>query len=533
VALGKDAATRKRARDTWNTWWQTFKTPDLLKYFKDRTLDDASTATFQKLIQQMGSDSYALRKRAASRLIAYRTAAVPLLIQALSSKDFEIVRRARICLRQINAAPQAGISSANARILAYRKPAAAVPVLLAYLPFADDDGVAEDVRNTLAVLAVNDGKPHPELLLALRDKLPARRAAAAEALLQAGVTSQKPALAKLLKDPETPVRMRVALAMINAKDKEAVPALIDLLTDLSPDDAWRAEEVLRQIAGDKAPIEMVAGDKAARKKARAAWAAWWKANGAAIDLTKASSVPRLLGYTIIAQYSNFGSGQIIEIDKKGKERWKIDIGYAFDFQILRNKRLLVPEYQMGRVTERDFKGKVHWEFKVYSPISCQRLPNGNTFIVSRNQVLEIDKNKKEVFKISRQNYDVMAAHKLPNGQVLLLTNGGMLIRFDKKQKEIKSFGVGGVSYYGGMDVLRNGHILICDYNANQVKEWDQNGKVVWKAATMQWPNSVVRLPNGHTLISSQDVQQIWELDRNGKKVWEHKPTGRPYRARRR
>jgi HEAT repeat protein len=534
VALGKDVATRKRARDTWNTWYQSFKNKALLKYFKDRTLDDANTATFQALIKQLGSDSYTVRKRATDKLIAYRTAALPLLKKALSDKDAEISRRARICLRLINAAPQAGLSAAHARILAYRKPAGAVPILLAYLPFADDDSVAEDVRNTLAVIAIRNGKADKDLLVALRDKFPARRAAAAEALIQAGVTGQKKALTRLLKDPETPVRMRVALALVNAKDKEAVPTLIDLLAELPPEEGWKAEEVLRQIAGEKGPAVVLTEDKAVRKKARDAWAAWWKANGAKVDLARTNGVARLLGYTIIAQYDNRGQSDIYEVDKKGKVRWRIsNLSYAFNFQILRGKRLLIPEYQGGRVTERDFKGKVHWEYKVYSPISCQRLRNGNTFIASRNGVVEIDRNKKQVYKISRPNYDVMAAHKLRNGHIYLLTNSGSLIHMDAKRKEIKSFNVGSVSYYGSMDVLRNGHVLIPEYNSSQVREYDQNGKVVWKAACMQWPNSAVRLPNGHTLVASQSVQQVWELDRNGKKVWEYKPSGQPWCVKRR
>jgi HEAT repeat protein len=534
VPLGTNEATRKRCRDTWSTWWRTFKDSDLLEYFRKRTLPDADRVKFRALVRRLGDDSYRVREKAVAELVGYRSAAISFLNQALKDPDVQVVRNAERCLAKINAAPFAGTSATYARVIGLRKPAGAVKALLGYLPFADDETVTEEARNALAAMALEDGRPHPLLVAALHDRLPGRRAAAAEALLKAGVPGVEAGVADLLGDRDPAVRLRVATALADARDKKAVPVLIDLLTQLPAEEAWKAEETLGRIADDKAPAVALGEDPASRKKCRDAWAAWWKKRGPALDLAHASSAPRLLGYTIIAQYNNWGgAGQIYEIGKDGKQRWRIDgINYAFDFQILPNKRLLIPEYTGSRVTERDFKGKVLWEIAATNPINAQRLPNGNTFIAGRNFLMEVDRNKKEVFKITRQNYDVMAAQKLRNGQIVMLSNGGSCIRMDSKGKELKSFSTGPVNYYGCLEVLPNGRVLIANYNANKVVEYTPDGKSVWEA-TMQWPTSAVRLPNGHTLIASQDAQHVTEVNRAGKKVWEHKTDGRPWRVRRR
>src|SRR5947209_4641300 len=80
--------------------------------------------------------------------------------------------------------------AAAARTLGARKPAGAAEVLLDYLPNAPGEGVVDEVCGALAAVALSGGKPDPALLKALDDKLPARRAAAAVALVRAGAREQ-------------------------------------------------------------------------------------------------------------------------------------------------------------------------------------------------------------------------------------------------------------------------------------------------------------------------------------------------------
>ena len=52
---------------------------------------------------------------------------------------------------------------AAARLLATRKEDGITDALLNYLPLADDESVGDEIRNTLAALAVRDGKPDAAL----------------------------------------------------------------------------------------------------------------------------------------------------------------------------------------------------------------------------------------------------------------------------------------------------------------------------------------------------------------------------------
>jgi hypothetical protein len=403
------------------------------------------------------------------------------------------------------------------------------------LPFADDESTAQEVQSALATLAFREGKPDPVLVRALEDKQPLRRAAGAEALCLAGGADQWPVVRRLLHDTDLLVRLRTAVALTAAADKEAVPVLIALLTELPLDHAWRAEDALYRLAGDQAPRVPLGNDTASRQKCRDAWAAWWRDQGPKMELVKLSATPSQLGYTLLVQMDNNGTGRVLELGAGGKPRWQIEgLQYPVDAQVLSGNRVLIVEYNANRVTERDFKGSVIWEKQLNnSPVNAQRLPNGNTFIAVENQLIELDRSGKQILAIDRNQHDVQAAIKSRNGQIHLITSRSTYIKLDASGKELKTFSVGQVSYTSGFDVLPNGRILVPQYSSGKVIEYDPDGKSVWEA-TISMPNSATRLPNGHTLVSSHNTQKLVELDRSGKVVWEHKQANsRPWRARRR
>ena len=160
------------------------------------------------------------------------TKVAPLLRQAMAGTDEEIKKRANKALEAIEKDKSAMILPVQAKLIGYRKPAGAAEVLLAFLPFADEDQVFEEVRGALAAVAVRDGKTEPVLVTALDDKLALRRSVAAEALALGGALDQRAAVRKLLKDTDGSVKLRVALALATARDREAVPVLIDLMGEL-------------------------------------------------------------------------------------------------------------------------------------------------------------------------------------------------------------------------------------------------------------------------------------------------------------
>src|SRR5262249_60607185 len=90
------------------------------------------------------------------------------------------------CLQHIEGAAGAALVKAAARIVGQQRPAGTAEVLLAYLPFAEDDETIRELEGALAAVALRDGQPDSTLTKALADPLPVRRAAAAEALCRAG-----------------------------------------------------------------------------------------------------------------------------------------------------------------------------------------------------------------------------------------------------------------------------------------------------------------------------------------------------------
>jgi HEAT repeat protein len=501
----------------------------LLEFFRKRTRKESDSARIRKLIEQLGDESYDLREKASQELIETGAAARPPLLKATDDKNPEVARRAAECLEHIEDGPGSALPIAAARILKLRRPEGAVEVLLAYAPSADDESVAEEVRTALAGLAVADGKIDPLIIKALDDSSAVRRAAAGVALARSGGDDHRAAVKKLLEDADLVVRMRVGLALLVLKDKDAVPVLIDLLAKLPRDEIWPIEEVLYRIAQDKAPT-INAGDEEA-KKYRDAWAAWWKANGEKTDLAKINLNATQLGYTLLILLD---AGKVLELDAAKKVRFQIDnLQFPLDAQMLPGERVLVAEHNGNIVTERNREGKVVWKKEVEGPIMAQRLPNGRTFISSRAQLLEVDKNGKETFSYSRPDGDAfMKAIKLSNGDMAFITDAGVCARINSAGKELKSFSVNLQTYGGRLEVLPNGHVVVPQTPNNEVVEFDADGKPVWQAKFDQ-PVAAVRLPNGNTLVTSMSQQRAVELNKAGKSVWEYKTDTRVTRAFRR
>src|ERR1700722_17459625 len=215
----------------------------LIEFFRKR-LEAADENRLRGLVAQLGDDVFQKREQASAQLVAAGKRAKPILQEAANNADLEVAYRARESLRRIEQGATSMVVAAAARVLAQRKPDGATETLLAYLPAAEDDSVAEEVRSSLAVLAVREGQPDPVLVAALADKQPTRRAAAAVALCQAGATGQMPAIRKLLHDSDALVRLRVGLALSVAREKAALPGFIDWLADLPPQETGSAEDLL-------------------------------------------------------------------------------------------------------------------------------------------------------------------------------------------------------------------------------------------------------------------------------------------------
>jgi HEAT repeat protein len=505
--------------------------PALLDFFRKRIGSEAARARVRELIKQLGDDSFDVREKASDGLAAIGRAALPALSEALKDRDAEIARRAADCIRLIENDAGPVLATAALRRLSALKPAGATAVLLDYLPNADSEGVADEVRVALAALAVREGKSDPALVKALGDEGVLRRGVAAEALCRAGAKDQRVALLKLLADKDAGVRLRVALGLLGMKERQAVPVLIDLLRDLNRERGWEAEEALRRLAGEAGPTDALDDGADARAKYRDAWLAWWKKEGDKVDLAKFDPTQATLGLLLAIIADNNGCN-VYEYGRDGKTRWQIEkLNNAIDAQVLPGNRVLLAEYGDSKVTERDFKGAILWEKKLpNAPYSAQRLANGRTFIATQTQLLEVDRDGKELFALKVPS---RAAYKFPDGRIALLGDDHFHRRYDAAGKEISSirldFNRG--NSVGGALFLSNGHIIVDD--STGIREYDATGKKVWEA-TVQQADGIQRLPNGNILVASMAEGRIVELDRAGKMVWERKFEGRrPWLARRR
>src|SRR4051794_27041762 len=269
--LKEDDISRRIYRDAWAAWWRNTEGPSLLAEFRKRTLGAEDRKKIQALVDKLGANQYAVRERASADVVAFGHLAVPFLREASRGKDLEQARRAETCLQRIAQGEGKPLPLAAARLIALRKPAGAAEVLLDYLPWADREELTQEVQNALNVLALRNGKADPAVLRALDDPLAVRRGAAAEALIRRGGREHHPALRKLLQDADPVVRLRVALALVSAGDREAFVTLIDGLTSLPLEQAVQAEDALRLLAGEKAPEEALGEETTSRRKCREAW----------------------------------------------------------------------------------------------------------------------------------------------------------------------------------------------------------------------------------------------------------------------
>jgi HEAT repeat protein len=491
----------------------------LLEFLRRRTLSVQDRTKIQALIRGMGDNAFEVRERSSAQLAALGAKPVPLLRQATRHPDPEIKRRAEECLRQIGDKDfPSGVMAAAVRLLGHRKPDGAVEVLLAYLPIGEDDGVSEEVRASLAAVAIRQGKPDHLLVNALVDKDPLRRGTAAEALCRAGAVDQKLAVKKLLHDPEPKVRLRVGLALAQAGEKDAVPLLMNLLVELPADDAWFVDDFLSRLADGQGPPFPLDADLVSRQAHRDAWLSWWREHGAQLDLTKLEKAPPTLGYTMAILLD---AGRILEVDANKHVRWQIDgLQFPLDAQILPGNRVLIAENQGNRVTERNFKGEVLWQKVVEGPIMAQRLPNGHTFIANNDLLMEVDREGKELYTFQRPGSEIMKALKLPNGDIAFASSSQNFIRLNAAGKEIKRFPAFVDIFGGRLDVLPNGHVVVPEHSRNRVVEYDADGKTVWEVP-IEVPIAAVRLANGHTLVTSMYKPRGVEVDRQGKVVWEY------------
>lgn len=504
----------------------------LLDFFRKQTADSETLRQASQLIEQLGSDSFAVREQASAELTALGPRVLPLVQQTIrQTADLEIRRRCRDAERQLQSYQPAALAAAAARLLGLRKPSGTAETLLAFLPGPYEESVGEEIQNTLAAVVRSHGEIDPRFLHALSSSVPAQRRAAAVALCRLGVSEHWPALRKLLREPDTNVRFPIARELAGAGDRQAVPVLIDLLAQLPLEQAEQVEELLYCLAGSHAPAVSLGQDAAGQRKCRDAWQQWWRERGEQVDMAVLKNHEHQLGYTLMVLLHD---NRVVEWDRDSKPRWQIGgLAAPLDAEVLPGRRVLIAEHDGKRVSERNFRGEILWEKQLAEPpIHAQRLPDGSTFIATRRELIEVDRaGKREILRYRSANSNIITARRCRDGRIACIEKGSYFELSSTGEEQRRFAAPPGVITTNALTLLPNGHFLIASYGGGTVREYDRGGNVAWEIK-MGRPLCAVRLPDGHTLVSSQNMVLI-EFDRAGKEIARRDAPGHPCQIRRR
>ena len=411
----------------------------LVEYLKQRTLTEGAQTKIGDVIKKFGADDFDERVKATEEVERFGPAAIGPLKNAERDADPEIAYRARQALKRMEKVPHSQVAAAAVRAIVKLKPKEAASVLIGFLPMADTDEVAEEIRTGLISLAVTDGKPEPAIVAALEDKSVVRRSAAYVALIEGGPAGERIRikeafpLVKAAVRKETDVDAKFLglwVMLMTSREKEFVPDLLAMIPQLPRGRIWQLEELLLQLAGAAKPDAKFGKSAEQLTKAKDAWAAWWTKAGAGIDLAKFEFKPRITGHTDIIEYDYRGYGvyRVVTLGPDLKEKAKIggagvnQINYPSDVKKLASGNYLIAEQNGNRLTERDSTGKIVKQTNLSQPLSIDLIPDGGLVVVCRNQVVQYDKEMKQTWTFQRTQYDIMGGRRLPGGDVIFVTN---------------------------------------------------------------------------------------------------------------
>ena len=511
----------------------------LKEFFKTRTLSDAARKSLNDLIEKLGDDDFDIRENASNQLTGAGLAAVPTLRAATRSKDVEVNRRIDFCLRVLNQENESGRVISAALLLANQKVENTPRILLNYLPCVpDDESIHEGVRNALILFSRQMGKADPLIVEMLTNKDREMRAMAVQILGEA-LPETRPAVKKLLQDPDPKVRFTAAQTLARMGDKSVIPELLKLLTDSTLEYAYLTEDMMFQLLGDgKMSVTLSGDDKANRLKCREAWETWWKENESKIDLVKLTTGEAIKGFTVVVEVDQFnggngGQGRVWECGADGKQRWEwTNVNGPVDIQKLPGGKFLLAEYYNSCVTERDREGKILWTSprQNSNTVAAQRLANGNTLIATMAEVVEVKKDGTRVGEpFPRPTGTVYQVRQAKNGHTFILA-GNELWELNGDRKDVRKIPIpGGLSGWSGFDFLPNGNFLIAYYGSGRkYAEIDAKGKVVHENVVACDPTRVQHLRNGNTLVAGGNTMFCAEYDRDKKEVWKVTTKGRPF-----
>ncbi len=259
----------------------------ILNFFHKRSQPPPARAAIEQLARALGSENGTEADDAQGELVSIGAPVVPVLREVANRVDaIRASRRAKEILQLIEGPRADRLPVEAARLLAERKAPGTAEALLGYLPYAESDAAFEEFVSALTVVGFRDGNANPALLAALKATRGFSRAAAARALCKAGGNSAWKIVRPLLTDADPAVRLQAALALADARDGQAIPVVIECLSDGPAPLAAQAEEYLSRLAGEWTVHGPRGSDLVSRELRREVWVTWWQKTSGELLLRK-------------------------------------------------------------------------------------------------------------------------------------------------------------------------------------------------------------------------------------------------------
>lgn len=214
-------------------------------------------------------------------------------------------------------------------------------------------------------------------------------------------------------------------------------------------------------------------------------------------------------------------------------------------------RVLAADRETGKMAIIGLDGKVEWEWENKHDVhDLHLLPNGNILThTSHTTLVEINPKKEIVWKYESKpkpgyygKIEVHAFQRMPNGNTMIAESGNCrIIEVTPAGRIAKECRLEVINIHPHRDTrmarkLENGGYLVCHEGDGTVKEYNEQGTVIWSyqldlgnrpRSNGHGPEGhgtevygAVRLANGNTLIAGGNNNRVIEVNRDKQIVWQ-------------
>ena len=252
-------------------------TQSLIPFFKTRSSSIPAKENIDKSISLLIKGNQEEKLTAKKDLICMGD----YVISALKKTSAEILdptseKNLKDCIELLEGKGSENLVSAALKILASEGKTESAEALFDYLPFAAGENLRIECESALNFLFLTSEITRTTFERKTTDANPYKRAVASEILVRKGSRNQITMAKKLLDDPSSIVRTRLAVAYLEQRDRTALPAALKLLAADSKDISSTIETALTTLAGEWAIQGPKNDDLVSRNINQAAWTGWWK-----------------------------------------------------------------------------------------------------------------------------------------------------------------------------------------------------------------------------------------------------------------